>query len=705
VLIMLGFVVAIGLPLFAALLLMASAVGSFQWTERAIARLTATVQILQVGAVLLLAGELAFHWLSGQTEELVWHGGTWYRAGDYHFAVTLLLDLPGVVMALLAAVIGGLIGQFSVSYLHKEPGFTRFFALLLLFSSAMQLLVLAGSMDLLFAGWELVGLTSTLLIAFFYERHAPLRSALYAFVTYRVCDVGLLFGSALLHHFAHSAEFDAAFGAGHWPLGVAHLPPMAATIVALLLVLAAMGKSALFPASSWLPRAMEGPTPSSALFYGALSIHAGLFLLLRAEPLLAEAPIARAVLVVLGLLTAQLAAMSGRVHADAKTSIAYAALAQVGVIAAEIGMGWYLLAIVHLAGHAVLRTWQLLRAPSALADAQETWQAGVHIRRGQYGEQFLPVGLRRWLYRAALERFWLDTVWRYLLVQPVLALAHWLDSWDTRLLPKLVFGPSGPSLLALRAGPSLLVLAALQAPAGLLREVLPWLSLLGLVTALYAALLALVQTDLRRFGGAMALAQSGLLTVGLASADAPGLAGVPVQLLAAALSVAGWMVVSAAVKHRLGSTDSRQLGGLVQRAPLLAWSMLFFGLASVGLPGTLGFIGEDLLVHGVLEHHPWLAAGYVVTTALLAIGVMRIWFAAMLGPQGQLALPGWPYAVDATVVERRWLVALALPLVVLGLWPGPLVAAAADWTAPLWQEQAPAHQTAALDPATPASNR
>jgi NADH:ubiquinone oxidoreductase subunit 5 (subunit L)/multisubunit Na+/H+ antiporter MnhA subunit len=702
---MLGFVVAIGLPLFAALLLMASAVGSVPWTERAVARLTATVQLLQVAAVLLLAGELAFHWLSGQTEELVWHGGTWYRAGDYHFAVTLLLDLPGVVLALLAAVIGGLIGRFSVSYLHKEPGFTRFFALLLLFSSAMQLLVLAGSMDLLFAGWELVGLTSTLLIAFFYERQAPLRSALYAFVTYRVCDVGLLFGSALLHHFAHSAEFDTAFGAGHWPLGVAHLPPMAATIVALLLVLAAMGKSALFPASSWLPRAMEGPTPSSALFYGALSIHAGLFLLLRVEPLLAEAPIAQAVLVVLGLLTAQLAAMSGRVHADAKTSIAYAALAQVGVIAAEIGMGWYRVAIVHLAGHAVLRTWQLLRAPSALADAAQTWQAGVHIRRGQYGEHILPVGLQRWLYRAALERFWLDTLWRYLLVQPVLALGHWLNRWDTRLLPTLAVGPKGPSLLALRAGPTLLVLAALQAPAGLLREVLPWLSLLGLVVALYAALLALVQTDLRRFGGAMALAQSGLLTVGLASADAPGLAGVPVQLLAAALSVAGWLVGSAAVARRLGSTDSQRLGGLVQRAPLLAWSMLFFGLASVGLPGTLGFVGEDLLVHGVLEHHPWLAAGYVVTTALLAIGVMRIWFAAMLGPEGQLALPGWPYAVDATVAERRWLMGLAVPLVLLGLWPGPLVTAAAAWTAPLWQQEAAAHHTAALDLSAPPHNR
>lgn len=683
------------LPLAVALFLLLLAALGHPPRERAVARLVATVQVVQVVAVVGLVAS----WLLGQHDAahdvLQWHPGTWYAAGEYRFEAVFALDLPAAVLAVLASVLCGLIGQFSVAYLHKDAGFLRFFALLLVFSSALQVLALAGSIDLLFAGWELVGLASTLLIAFFDGRRSPLRSALWAFGTYRVADVGLLFGAALLHHHAHAADFAHAFGAGHWPLGVVHLPQSVATGLALSFVVAAMGKSALFPASAWLPRAMEGPTPSSALFYGALSIHAGVFLLLRIEPLLQAAPLARIVLALLGLVTAQTAAMVGRVAADAKSALAFASLAQVGLMMAEIGAGLYWLAIAHMAGHALWRTRQLLRSPSWLADAEAQWQAGVHVRHGDFGERLLPVALSRWLYRAALERFWLEGLWQRVLVQPLLSFAqklYALSSPDTgHAAPDPWQRPSAGqrALLAMRAGPLLLVLVALTAPSWLARPLLPWLAGLGLLIALYAGLLALVEPDLRRLGLTLALGQSGLVAIGLASGDAEGLAGVPVQLLAAGLSVSGWMAVTQALGRRLGTTDARLLGGLRHRAPLLSWLLVFFGLASVGLPGTLGFVGEDLLVHGVLEHHPWLAFGYIVATALLAVSVLKWAFAAAFGPVGQVQLPPAPWPADATSGERRWLLAIALPLLFFGVWPAPLVQAAAGWTAPLLRVSAP----------------
>lgn len=683
------------LPLAAAAgLLLRTALGPAP-RERTVARLVATVQVVQVAAVVALVAGWLFQQQLDPQAVLRWQPGTWYAAGDYRFEAVFALDLPAAVLALLASVLCGLIGQFSVAYLHKDSGFLRFFALLLLFSSALQVLALAGSIDLLFAGWELVGLASTLLIAFFDGRRSPLRSALWAFGTYRVADVGLLFGAALLHHHAHAADFAYVFGAGHWPLGVVHLPEGVATGLALSFAVAAMGKSALFPASAWLPRAMEGPTPSSALFYGALSIHAGVFLLLRIEPLLQAAPLARAALVLLGLLTAQTAAMAGRVAADAKTALAFASLAQVGLMIAEIGAGFSSLAIVHMAGHALWRTRQLLRSPSWLADAEAQWQAGVHVRHGDFGERVLPAPLRRWLYRAALERFWLEGVWQRVLVQPLLSLAQSLhhrsspDNGHAAPNPWLRPGATQRTRLAMRAGPLLLVLAALTAPSWLARPLLPWLAGLGLATALYAGLLALAEADLRRLGLTLALGQSGLVAIGLASGDAEGLAGVPVQLLAAGLAVSGWMLVTHALGRRLGTTDARLLGGLRQRAPLLSWLLVFFGLASVGLPGTLGFVGEDLLVHGVLEHHPWLAMGYIVATALLAVSVLKWAFAAAFGPVGHVQLPPAPWPADATTGERRWLLAIALPLLFFGLWPAPLVQVAVAWTAPLLRVSAP----------------
>jgi NADH:ubiquinone oxidoreductase subunit 5 (subunit L)/multisubunit Na+/H+ antiporter MnhA subunit len=313
-------------------------------------------------------------------------------------------------------VLSGLIGQFSATYLHRERGFLRFFLLLHLFSFGSLLAFAAASFDLLVAGWEIVGITSVLLIAFFQQRISPVENALRVFAVYRACDIGLLLGVFAMHHWAGTASFAGG------------LPALTATqtaTVCLLLLWAAAGKAAQVPFSGWLPRAMEGPTPSSAVFYGAISIHAGAYLLLRVQPLLAQSVLASSLVILIGVLTAVHGTIVGRASADAKTSLAYASLTQVGVIFVEIGMGWKWIAVVHILGHATVRTLQFLRAPSMLHDyhAMHSAVGGQLTASSIHLEEMFPEQVQLWFYRWALDRGHLDTILDRFVIQPLLELS------------------------------------------------------------------------------------------------------------------------------------------------------------------------------------------------------------------------------------------------------------------------------------------
>jgi hypothetical protein len=333
------------------------------------------------------------------------HLGSWFSAGHHDATIELVADGLSVPYVCFSTGLCALVNAFAGKYLHREPGFTRFFLLLALFGTGMNLMVLAGSIDVLFAGWEFLGISSTLLIGFFHERTNAVKAALRAFTTYRICDVGLLAAAVLVHRAVGSGDFERLF-AGTWPNGECLVPATTATVVSLLLVFAAMGKSAQVPFSNWLPRAMEGPTPSSAIFYGALSIHAGAYVLLRCESLLDAAPLARAALLVIGIGTALHAATVGRVQTDLKSMLAYASMTQAGIIFAEIGLGWRIVPLVHIVSHAILRSLQILRSPSALHDRHELEAAlGGHPGAGEWSlRNLLPMSVQRALYRVALER-------------------------------------------------------------------------------------------------------------------------------------------------------------------------------------------------------------------------------------------------------------------------------------------------------------
>src|SRR5690606_17662559 len=170
---------------------------------------------------------------------------------------------------------------FANIYLLREPGRQRFFLLYALFLLGMIVSSLAGTIETLFFGWELVGLSSALLVAFFQDRPAPARNGLWVWTVYRVADAAFLVAAMTMHHLTGGGDFDKLIGADNWPEGQAALTPNQALFIGSLLLIAAAGKSGLIPFTGWLPRAMEGPTPSSAIFYGALSVHLGAFLLLR----------------------------------------------------------------------------------------------------------------------------------------------------------------------------------------------------------------------------------------------------------------------------------------------------------------------------------------------------------------------------------------------------------------------------------------
>ena len=387
--------------------------------ERVVSALTGVTFSLCALGLAVLFWKLA---ASGSTTVVVTFGN-WFAVHDYRFPLVFLADRLSLPFLAMTVVLSGLIGQFSSTYLHREPGFLRFFVLLHLFAFGSLLAFTAGSFDLLAGGWEIVGITSVLLIGFFQLRPGPVENGLRVFAIYRATDIGLLVGVFAMHHWAGSAMFGTSLPA---------LSGAQVSIVCLLLLLAASGKAAQVPFSGWLPRAMEGPTPSSAIFYGAISVHAGAYLLLRIQPLLAQSTLASALVILIGMATAIQGTMAGRASADAKTSLAYASLTQVGVTFVEIGLGWTSLALIHIVGHVMVRTLQFLRAPSMLHDDHQMHSAiGDEIAPAESQfEDLLPGKFRLWLYRLAFDRGHLDTILDRWVIQPLLELSMFLGRLD-----------------------------------------------------------------------------------------------------------------------------------------------------------------------------------------------------------------------------------------------------------------------------------
>jgi NAD(P)H-quinone oxidoreductase subunit 5 len=423
-------VVVVAAPALMVLILGGATILKYPLGERATARL---IQAAIVSGLLAAVAILTLMLILG-TRHVPIEVGNWVIIKDhYHFKVKFVFDRLSVPFAILSFVLSGTIGAFATRYMHRERGYNRFFVLYAVFVLGMVMASLSGTIETLFAGWELVGLSSALLVAYYQERSGPARNGLWVWVVYRISDAALLLAAVVLHHMSGEGDFHGLVGV-MWPEGQANLSGQQALLVGLLLLLAAAGKSGLIPFSGWLPRAMEGPTPSSAVFYGALSVHLGAFLLLRAGPIIECSPALCAIIVVLGLSTALYAYLAGSVQTDIKAALSFACLSQVGIIVAEIGFGLRYIALIHILGHACLRTLQFIRAPTLLHDYHTLENAiGDHLpHKPPLWKRLAGIRVRTFLYRFALERGYLDSWLVNYIVSPFIRVFRWCDSMERR---------------------------------------------------------------------------------------------------------------------------------------------------------------------------------------------------------------------------------------------------------------------------------
>jgi NADH-quinone oxidoreductase subunit L len=296
--------------------------------------------------------------------------GNWFTSGKLAVDWALRIDTLTVVMLVVVNTVSFLVHLYSIGYMREDPHKQRFFAYLSLFTFAMLMLVTADNLVQMFFGWEGVGLASYLLIGFWYEKPSANAAAIKAFVVNRVGDFGFALGIFLIFKLTSSVSFEQVFAAAPGLAGQSyHLWGMNAdklTFVCLLLFMGAMGKSAQFLLHTWLPDAMEGPTPVSALIHAATMVTAGVFMVARLSPLFDLAPTALGVVTVVGATTAIFAATVGLVQNDIKRVIAYSTCSQLGYMFVALGVGGYGVGIFHLFTHAFFKALLFLGAGSVI---------------------------------------------------------------------------------------------------------------------------------------------------------------------------------------------------------------------------------------------------------------------------------------------------------------------------------------------------
>jgi NADH-quinone oxidoreductase subunit L len=303
-----------------------------------------------------------------ESGQVLFHKGffTWIAAGNFRAGFDLQMDQLTVVMVLVVAGVGWLIHIYATGYMAHEGGYYRFFSYLNLFMFFMLILVLAANYVLLFVGWEGVGLSSYLLIGFYFLRKSAADAGKKAFIVNRIGDFGFMLGTFLLFRAFGTLDFVQLFKhADTWPADpMGHLGTL--TIACLLLFMGACGKSAQLPLYVWLPDAMEGPTPVSALIHAATMVTAGVYVVARSHILFAHAPTAMLVVAIVGCATAFFAATIGLVQTDIKKVLAYSTVSQLGYMFLACGVGAFSAGIFHLMTHAFFKALLFLAAGSVI---------------------------------------------------------------------------------------------------------------------------------------------------------------------------------------------------------------------------------------------------------------------------------------------------------------------------------------------------
>lgn len=527
---------------------------------------------------------------------------------DHHFAFGFYADKLALVFGSLTALFCLIIVRFSRAYMHREPGFRRFFAMIFLLAAGMQILALADNLQTFFIGWELIGVASFVLIAFYREQKNSVKNALKVFAVYRIGDLGLLFGMLAFHLSGATNGFSSLTPglSGH------HADSTLLLYISVCgIIVAAMAKSAQFPFSFWLPRAMEGPTPSSAIFYGALSVHAGVILLAKMQPVWQTVPGIPFALVVIGLLTAILAEGASRTHPSIKGRLAMSSVTQVGLIFAELGFGLNALAIWHTVAHALLRSGQILISPSIISHLLRMKSAGL---KAPYAgarsiEKLLPARFRSTLWVLAFQDH---------LIEHQLTRLHYFirSSMARRNLPYI--GAYAVSFIAA---------TVMMAPSTKLQFFASFSIVAGLLSA--AALTAVVPYRMRiaLVAGSVFLSETVLAGFGSLNREQA------MVMFVTTACLFGLMLTSAPPSTR--SANEPDFIGLWSQSPLRSGLIFLSAAMLAGIPPSPLFFFEDLAWSQLISSSIPVAFALAFLHALNGIALFKAAAYLTMGPPAQ----------------------------------------------------------------------
>ncbi len=574
--------------------------------------------IFTIGLHLIASLGFVIHWLFTGHLTLDVKDIVIFKSGDYEFFIDFTFDKITATYLLVGSFLTFLVTIYCSYYLHRESGYKRFFNTILFFYIGYNITIFSGNLETLFIGWEILGISSFLLIAFYRERYLPVKNALKVFSIYRVGDIGLILAMWMCHHLFHenitflqlkNDELVSSHLENHSFIGI---------FVALMILITAAAKSAQLPFSSWLPRAMEGPTPSSAIFYGSLSVHLGVFLLLRTFELWENQTSVRIIIVILGLITSLVSTGIARVQSSVKSQIAYASISQIGLIFIEIALGFEKLALIHFAGNAFLRTYQLLVSPSVVSYLIRE-QFYNFMPKKQTVERFIPKKIKYTIYMLSLKEWNLDT-FQYNLWRPLKKTGRKL-SFVTVKSSLLFFIPI-----------YVLGIVSLYFEEYIPKQVEGYLptafSLIGFVMVLKAyterknVLMAWTFIMMNHFWIALAVSfnehfnfdQTLLYLSGIVVASSVGILCL----------------------RRLSSLEENvnlnSFNGHAYEHPKIAFMFLLACLGLTGFPITPTFIGEDVIFSHI--HEDQIALAFFTASSLIidGIAVVRIYSRVFLGP-------------------------------------------------------------------------
>lgn len=583
--------------------------------ESSISRIT----LFTVSTHLILLTVFFFVWLAQGHVPLNEKDIVLFKTDTYEFYLDFCFDKISAVYLLVGAFLTSLVTVYSRVYLHREEGYKRFFSSLLFFYIGYNVTVLSGNLETLFIGWEILGISSFLLIAFYRERYLPVKNAVKVFSIYRIGDVGIILAMWLSHHLWH--ENITFFKLNNSELVHEHLQShsMTGVMISLMILLTAAAKSAQFPFFTWLPRAMEGPTPSSAIFYGSLSVHLGVFLLLRTFPFWEHQYSVRVIIGVLGIVTALMTSGIARVQSSVKSQIAYASSAQIGLIFLEVSLGWTNLALIHFAGNAFLRTYQLLVSPSVVSYLIREQFYSQPIR-SKTVEDFLPKRLSMTLYMLSLKEWNLDSMMYRLLWNPL--------KWAGRKLDFLTIKMAVIFFAIVFSGGCLLLFNEQWLSTETI-HFLPFVfSFIGLIMVLKAF------TERKNVMVAWWLIIMNHCWVALAISFNEHYAMMHNFLYLSGILFFGGVgfFTLRALKKRGNDIDLDRFHGFSYEHPRIAFVFLIACLGASGFPITPTFIGEDLIFSHIHENQAVLALFVALSFIIDGIAIIRIYARVFIGP-------------------------------------------------------------------------